>query len=297
LRKAVCGGTTGRRAQFSDIAKNKERKNRGIFIKKIILLVLLITNKRSTNGTFTAPEKNLKVPVLGTESTYGKEYDEDRIGKKWIEYGTVMIPVPEPEVSMEIVPVIRTKIILFTGTDEEMRDLARDQARTMTPEEEEELLNYSEEEGPGTQAGGADDEEMKDAEEARLRAEKEAEESDRLAKLAEIQERIRRRKAEKERRALEQKMKEDELRQAEQDRIRADGEQSRLSFLAEEERRIHLAQIQRLEEELRKAEASRARSVEGLIARTPGRSQRPVVRWEQICSTCQLAIEQSGARS
>jgi hypothetical protein len=55
---------------------------------------------------------------------------------------------------------------------------------------------------------------------------------------------------------LEQKKKEDELRQAEQDRIRADVDQSRLSFLAEEERRIHLAQIQRLEEELRKAKES-----------------------------------------
>ncbi len=90
-----------------------------------------------------------------------------------------------------------------------------------------------------------------DSEESRQRREKEAEESDRLAKLAEIQERIRRRKAEKERRIMEQKKKE-----AEQDRIRADVDQSRLSFLAEEERRIHLAQIQRLEDELRKAKES-----------------------------------------
>jgi hypothetical protein len=36
-------------------------------------------------------------------------------------------------------------------------------------------------------------------------------------------------------------------------RILADGEQSRLSVLAEEERRSHLARIEKLEEELRKA--------------------------------------------
>ena len=145
----MCGGNTGR-TRFSHIAKIQERKNRGIIIKKIFLLTLLITIKWSTNGTVTVPETNLKLPVLGTESKYCKESYEDRIGKKWITTGTVTIPVPEPEASMKI----RTKITLFTGTDEEMRDLARDQARTMTPEEEEELLNYSEEEGPGTQAEG-----------------------------------------------------------------------------------------------------------------------------------------------
>jgi hypothetical protein len=142
--------------------------------------------------------------------------------------------------------------------DEKMMDTGREPARTMTPEEEEALLNYSEEEGTGTQAGDGDDEEMPDddSDEARQRREKEAEESDRLAKLAEIQERIRRRKAEKERRIMEQKKKEDELRQAEQERIRTDVDQSRVSFLVEEERRIHQAQIRRLEEELRRAKES-----------------------------------------
>jgi hypothetical protein len=67
-----------------------------------------------------------------------------------------------------------------TGTDEEMRDLGREPARTMTPEEEEELLNYSEEEGTGTQTCDGEDEEMQDedSEESRQRREKEAEESD-----------------------------------------------------------------------------------------------------------------------
>jgi hypothetical protein len=213
LRKAVYVGTKDRNVQLSHTAQHQERINRGLMIKKILVLCLLVTNK-------------------------------------WYRYGTGKVPVP-----VTTVPVKETNFKFCTGVCEEMRELEGGTARTMTPEEEEELLNYSEEEGTGTQTGDGEDEAMKDedSEEARQRAEKEAEESDRLAKLAEIQERIRRRKAEKERRMLEQKKKEEELRQAEQDRIRADGDQSLLSFLAEEERRIHLAQIQRLEEELRKA--------------------------------------------
>jgi hypothetical protein len=212
-------GTKDRNVRLSHTVQYQERINRGIMIEKILFLIFLL--------------------VLN----------------KWNRNGTVMVLVPVTRVPVTKVPVLGANCKFCTGTDEEMRDLGGEPARTMTPEEEEELLNYSEEEGTGTQTGGGEDEEMKDAdsEEARQRAEKEAEESDRLAKLAVIQERIRRRKAEKERRVLKQKKKEDELRQAEQDRIRADGEQSRLSFLAEEERRIHLAQIQRLEEELRKA--------------------------------------------
>jgi hypothetical protein len=227
-------------------------------IKKILFLFLLVVNKWNINGTVMVPVPRsevplVRVPVLGANFKFCTGTDEDMVVNKWNTNGTVMVPVPVSAVPVIKVPVIGANFKYCTGTDEEMRDLGREQARTMTPEEEEELLNYSEEEGTGTQTGGGEDEEMKDAEEARQRAEKEAEESDRLAKLAEIQERIRRRKAEKERRALEQKKKEDELRHAEQDRIRADGEQSRLSFLAEEERRIRLAQIQKLEEELRKA--------------------------------------------
>jgi len=85
-----------------------------------------------------------------------------------------MVPVPVSVVPETNVPVLEANFKFCTGTDEEMRDLGREQARTMTPEEEEELLNYSEEEGTGTQTGGGEDEEMKDAEEARQRAEKEA---------------------------------------------------------------------------------------------------------------------------
>ncbi len=87
-----------------------------------------------------------------------------------------MVPVPVSKVPVTKVPVLGANFKFCTGTDEEMRDLGGEQARTMTPEEEEELLNYSEEEGTGSQTGGGEDEEMKDAdsEEARQRAEKEA---------------------------------------------------------------------------------------------------------------------------
>ncbi len=211
--------TKDRNVRLSHTAQHQERIKRGLMIKKILVLFLLVTYNWYRNGTDT-------------------------------------VPVPVTTVPETTVPVMGINFKFCTGMDEEMRDLGRGPARTMTPEEE--LLNYSEEEGTGTRTGDGEDEEMKDedSEEARQRAEKEAEESDRLSKLAEIQERIRRRKAEKERRILEQKKKEDELRQAEQDRIRADVDHSRLSFLAEEERRIHLAQIQRLEDELRKAKES-----------------------------------------
>jgi hypothetical protein len=122
-------------------------------------------------------------------------------------------------------PQYSTNNYYCTGVYEEMRELEGGPTRTMTPEEEEELLNYSEEEGAGADV----DAEMPDPgerdeteEEARLRAERKAEEEDRNAKLAEIQERIRRRKAEKERRMDDMKRREEELRQAEQDRIRAE---------------------------------------------------------------------------
>ncbi len=90
-------------------------------------------------------------------------------------------------------------------------------------------------------------------EEARLRAERNAEEEDRNAKLAEIQERIRRRKAEKERRMGDMKRREEDLRKAEQDRIRAEMEQERIRVTAAEEKKKHRIQIAKLEEELRRA--------------------------------------------
>jgi hypothetical protein len=137
-----------------------------------------------------------------------------------------------------------------------MRELEGGPARTMTPEEEEELLNYSEEEGAGADV----DAEMPDPgereeteEEARLRAERKAEEEDRNAKLAEIQERIRRRKAERERRLDDMRRREEELWQAEQDRIRAEKEQDRILATAAEEKRMQQMQIEKLEEELRRA--------------------------------------------
>jgi hypothetical protein len=49
------------------------------------------------------------------------------------------------------------------------------------------------------------------------------------------------------------KRREDELRQAEQDRIRAEKEQDRVKAIADEEKRRHRIQIEKLEEELRKA--------------------------------------------
>jgi hypothetical protein len=81
LRKAVYGGNPGRRARFSHIAKIQERKNRGIMIKKIALLFLLILNKWSTNGTVTVPVAKpevtiLRIPVLGPESKFCKVTDE-----------------------------------------------------------------------------------------------------------------------------------------------------------------------------------------------------------------------------
>ena len=108
---------------------------------------------------------------------------------------------------------------------------------------------------------------------------------------------------------MEQKKKEDELRHAEQDRIRADGEQSRLSFLAEEERRIRLAQIQKLEEELRKAKENADYGEEeehgGEHGQKRGRSLSQDSRQESTvsgtlgatCLTYQQDIEQSEARS
>ncbi len=70
-----------------------------------------------------------------------------------------------------------------------MRELEGGPTRTMTPEEEEELLNYSEDEGAGAEV----DAEMREPgetgeteEEDRLRGERESEEADRNAKLAEI---------------------------------------------------------------------------------------------------------------
>jgi hypothetical protein len=70
-------------------------------------------------------------------------------------------------------------------------------------------------------------------EEARLRAERESVELDRNSKLAKIQEQIRRQKAEKEKRIADLKRREDELRQAEQDRIRAEKEQDRVKAIAD----------------------------------------------------------------
>ncbi len=173
-------GTKDWNVRLSRTPHNQERKNRGLMMKKILVLLLLTTYNWYRDGTDTVP-----VPAPTTQK----------------------MTVPIMTVPIMMIPVLGINSRFCTGTDEEMRDLGREPARTMTPEEEEELLNYSEEEGTGTQTGDGEDEEMpdEDSEEAHQRREKEAEESDRLAKLAEIQERIRRRKAEKERIIMEQK--------------------------------------------------------------------------------------------
>ena len=164
----------------------------------------------------------------------------------WTLYGTGTVTVPQREI----------KNLFCTGVYEQMRKLEGGPSRTMTPEEEEALLNYSEDEGTGadTEAGTPDPAETGESEEeARLRAERNAEEEDRNAKLAEIQERIRRRKEERERRMEDMKRREEDLRKAEQDRIRAEMEQERTRIAAAEEKKMHRMQIAKLEEELRRA--------------------------------------------
>jgi hypothetical protein len=120
LRVAVYVGTKDRNVRLSRTAHNQERKNRGLMMKKILVLLLLVTYNWYRDGTDTVPVPVLTVPIL---------------------------TVPTMTVPIITVPVMGINSKFCTGTDEEMRDLGREPARTMTPEEEEELLNYSEEEG------------------------------------------------------------------------------------------------------------------------------------------------------
>jgi hypothetical protein len=127
----------------------------------------------------------------------------------------------------------------------------------LTAEEEEELLYGSEDETPPTE------EEM---EKARLQAEKEAEEADLLAKTAELQERIRRRKAERKQRLEDQQKLEKAAMLAEQERLRE---------AAEAEKEAHRQQIERLEEQLRQARSGSSRN-EGEEGEDEMDDERPV---------------------
>jgi hypothetical protein len=73
--------------------------------------------------------------------------------KKILTFYLLMITKLYGTGTVATVPEKDSKCILCTGVYEEMRELEGGPARTLTPEEEEELLNYSEEEGTGPQAG------------------------------------------------------------------------------------------------------------------------------------------------
>ncbi len=97
----------------------------------------------------------------------------------------------------------------------EVEDPAEPAGSNLTAAEEEALLYGSDKEGepgeargdggPGERGKADSDGEEEDEETARRRAEKEADEADLLAKQAELSERIRRRKAEREKKLEEQR--------------------------------------------------------------------------------------------
>jgi hypothetical protein len=108
LKVARYAGSMDRFARISRTTPYQERKNRGIMIKNILTIYLLLVGRRFGTGKVTT------VPM---------DFSKNRI---------------------------------CTGVYEEMRELEGGPTRTMTPEEEEELLNYSEEEGSGPQTGDAE---------------------------------------------------------------------------------------------------------------------------------------------
>jgi hypothetical protein len=135
-----------------------------------------------------------------------------------------------------------------TGIYQEMRALEGGEPAVptdMTPTEEEELLYGSEDDTPPTE---------EEAEKARKQAEKEAEEADMNAKQVELQERIRRRKAERKQRMEEQLKLEQAAMLAEQERLREE---------AEAEKAAHRRQIEKLEEQLRLARSGSGQKGEG----------------------------------
>jgi hypothetical protein len=149
-------------------------------------------------------------------------------------------------------------LTLGAGMYGEMKELEEEQppshtAKELTPEEEALLYGTDDEKKSDTDKDvdkdGDTDMNAKatSEEERRRKSEREAEEEDLRLQLAERNEGIRRRKAEKERRIKEQQEKEVQLLMAEKNRI---------SEEAEAEKRAHKLQIERLEAELRKARLS-----------------------------------------
>ncbi len=84
-------GTKDRNVRLSRTAQNKKRKNRGLMMKKIVVLLLLVTYKWYRDGTDMVPGSVLTVPRM-------------------------TVPVLT-------LPLTKINFIFCTGTDEEMRDL------------------------------------------------------------------------------------------------------------------------------------------------------------------------------
>ncbi len=185
-------------------------------------------------------------------------------------------------------------VLIFTmgaGVYGEMRELeeeppAGSASKELTPEEEEELLYATDDDKGDKDVDQDGDISMhgKDSEEERRRkSEREAEEEDLRLKMAERNERIRRRKAEREKKQKEQQEKELELLMAEKNRIREE---------AEADRRAHKIQIERLHAELLEArnltEQMEATEQDGTEARKDmkrGRSGSQDLRHESTVST------------
>ncbi len=149
-------------------------------------------------------------------------------------------------------------LLLGAGVYGEMKELEEEQppshtTKELTPEEEALLYGTDDEKKLDTDKDvDKDGDTVMNAkviseEERRRKSEREAEEEDLRLQLAERNERIRRRKAEKERRIKEQQEKEVQLLMAEKNRICEE---------AEAEKRAHKLQIDRLEAELRKTRLS-----------------------------------------
>ncbi len=120
----------------------------------------------------------------------------------------------------------------------EVEDPTEPARSNLSAAEEEALLYGSDREGePGEargtgepgELGKADDCNMDEEEKARKKAEKDAEEADLLAKQAELTERIRRRKAEREKKIEEQRRLERELLQSEKNRLREEAETEKMA--------------------------------------------------------------------
>jgi hypothetical protein len=170
-------------------------------------------------------------------------------------------------------------IYFCTGSgDEEFGEMTVDSPHEQRKEltaEEEKLLYGSDDERRMEKEEDTEMRESEDEDEARRRAEKEADEEDLRARHAELTERIRRRKEERQKRINEQRLKEMELHAAEQHRLREE---------AEAETRAQMERARMLEEELRKArgEAGNSRDKPG---EKRGRSESVESKQESVAST------------